>query len=283
MSCLNIHQSAPDVSPKFHIEKTALGKDGESCFFRDHFRVYNLLSGYVTLTSDNEENMRLACGDICILPPNKHHSLRANTASAELYVFTFSIDFIEHILQHQAGSGGMLSRLFNSGSPTVIAPVPADMQIHLQHLMEFMRYEYERGGSSSELTLRNCLATLFCVFLELLRNSDKIAVPHSKSSILYAISYVKENYQKNLSADKTAELICMSKKDFVTRFKQFSGRSFHDFLNKTRIEKATEILKKADGKITLSQLSQLCGYENYITFYRNFIKYTGLSPVDYLS
>ena len=165
----------------------------------------------------------------------------------------------------------MLSGLFNSGSPVVIAPVPAEMQIHLQHLMEFMKFEYERGKDASELALRNCLATLFCVFLELLREQNNAPAPE-KSGILYAISYVKKHYQEELSADGMAKLICMSKKEFVARFKTFSGRSFHDFLNKTRIEKATEILKKSEGNVTLSSLAQLCGYENYITFYRNFVK-----------
>lgn len=281
MGCLNIKQSAPDVRPKFHIEKAFSARDGESCFFRDHFRVYHVQSGYVSLDTDQNKGVRLACGDICILPPSTLHTLRANTSNAELYVFTFSIDFIEHILQHQAGSGGMLSGLFNSGSPVVIAPVPAEMQIHLQHLMEFMKFEYERGKDASELALRNCLATLFCVFLELLREQNNAPAPE-KSGILYAISYVKKHYQEELSADGMAKLICMSKKEFVARFKTFSGRSFHDFLNKTRIEKATEILKKSEGNVTLSSLAQLCGYENYITFYRNFVKYTGISPADFM-
>ena len=281
MGCLNIKQSAPDVRPKFHIEKVFSAKGGESCFFRDHFRVYHVQSGYLSLDTE-KQSTRLACGDICILPPSTPHTLHTNTSSAELYVFTFSIDFIEHILQHQAGSGGRLSALFNSGSPVVIAPVPAEMQIHLQHLMEFMKFEYERGKDASELALRNCLAALFCVFLELLRGQNEDSPAPEKSGILYAISYVKKHYQEELSADGMARLICMSKKDFVVRFKTFSGRSFHDFLNKTRIEKATEILKKTGGDITLSSLAQLCGYENYITFYRNFVKYTGIPPADFI-
>ena len=281
MGCLNIKQSSPDVTPKFHIERSVAPMVDEAMLFRNHFRVYYAIKGYVTLSVDSGSETRLGCGDICILPPSVGHSLRTNTSNSELYVFTFSINFIEHILQHQAGSGGRLSRLFDGGTPIVIAPVPAEMQIHLQHLMEFMKYEYERGGKESELSLRNCLATVFCVFLELLRAQDSVVQAKDKSGILAAISYVRENYSKNISADTVAKLVCMSKKEFDARFKNFSGRSFHDFLNKTRIEKAIEILKGTDGQITLSEVSLLCGYENYITFYRNFIKYTGVSPAEF--
>ena len=87
MGCLNIKQSAPDVRPKFHIEKAFSARDGESCFFRDHFRVYHVQSGYVSLDTDQNKGVRLACGDICILPPSTLHTLRANTSNAELYVF----------------------------------------------------------------------------------------------------------------------------------------------------------------------------------------------------
>ena len=80
-----------------------------------------------------------------------------------------------------------------------------------------------------------------------------------------------------------AKQIRMSSKEFGAQFKAFSGRTFHDFLNKVRIEKAAEILKKAEGSIPLSELAQLCGYENYVTFYRNFCKYTGGSPQDFLN
>ncbi|MBQ7292373.1 MAG: helix-turn-helix transcriptional regulator [Clostridia bacterium] len=281
MGCLNIKQSVSDVSPKFHIEKMDSIHGTETYFYRDHFRVYYVTRGYITVSSDRGESMRLGCGDICILPPDVKHTIRANTSSAELYVFTFSIDFVEHILQHQAGSGGMLSSLFNSGMPTVIAPVPAEMQIHLQNLMEFMRYEYEQGIGDSELALRNCLATVFCVFLELLRAKNDIPSLPDKSSIVYAIDFVKSNYEKEISAEDMAKMICMSKKEFLLRFKAFSGRSFHDFLNKTRVEKAIEIYRINKGKISFSELSWLCGYENYVTFYRNFIKYTGISPSEF--
>lgn len=280
MGCLNIKQSAPEVRPKFHIEKQTL-KGEEKCFFRDHFRVYYVTKGYVTVSYGNGEGMRLGCGDICIIPPNANYSARGNTTLAELYVFTFSINFIEHILQHQAGSGGRLSSLFNSGNPVVIAPVPAEMQIHLQNLMDFMRHEYEMGIGNSELVLRNCLATVFCVFLELLKADESVKSPTDKNSILYAINYVKKNFDKKISAGDLAKTVRMSKKEFLSRFTAFSGRSFHDFLNKTRIETAVEIYRKSKGDISFSELSSICGYDNYITFYRNFIKYTGVSPAEF--
>ena len=107
-------------------------------------------------------------------------------------------------------------------------------------------------------------------------------MPADKSGILYAIHYVKANYEKPITSEAIAKAVCMSPKKFADQFKKFSGRTFHDFLNKVRIEKATEILKKTGTSISFSELSGLCGYENYVTFYRNFCKYTGVSPAEFL-
>lgn len=282
MGCLTVTPSAADVQPRFHLQKSE-GFAGEAKFFyRDHFRVYHIVRGYVTVLADDGDSIRLGYGDICILPPDIRHSLQVNTVSADLYAFSFSIDFVEQILQNQAGTGGTLSNLFNSGAPVVITPVPVPMQGHLQNLMEFMRYEHETDLEGMEFTIQNCLATVFCAFSELLRAQQKVRTPTEKSGILYAVGYVKDNLSKPLTVDGVAKLVNMSSKEFAAQFKAFSGRTFHDFLNKVRIDKAAEILKQTGGDISLSELALLCGYENYVTFYRNFCKYTGGSPQEFL-
>jgi len=283
MGCLTVTPSAADIQPKFFLQKEK-GFAGETAFsYRDHFRIYHIVRGYVTVRAENGSSIRLGYGDVCILPPDIRHTLRVNTVDADLYAFSFSIDFVETILQNQAGTGGTLSALFNGGDPVVIAPVPAPTQIHLQNLMEFMRYEHEVDMEGSEFTIRNCLATVLCVLSELLRAQREIQPPADKSGILYAIHYVKTNYEKQMSSVEVAKQVNMSPKEFAERFKKFSGRTFHDFLNKVRIEKAAEILRNTGGAISFAELSLLCGYENYVTFYRNFCKYTGVAPADFLN
>lgn len=281
MGCLTVTPSAADVRPRFLLQKEEATGTADF-YYRDHFRVYHIVKGYVTVSAEGGDGIRLSYGDVCILPPDIRHTLRVNTVSADLYAFSFSIDFVEQILQNQAGTGGTLSNLFNSGGPVVIAPVPAKMQIHLQNLMEFMRYEYEMELEGSEFTICNCFATVLCAFSELLRAQKALQTPLEKSGILYAIAYVKSNFEKAITAESVAKMVHMSAKEFSARFKTFSGRTFHDFINKVRIEKAAEILKKTGGSIGFNELSLLCGYENYVTFYRNFCKYTGVSPAEYL-
>ena len=70
MGCLTVTPSAADVQPRFYLQKSE-GFAGEAKFFyRDHFRVYHIVRGYVTVSAENKDGIRLGYGDICILPPD---------------------------------------------------------------------------------------------------------------------------------------------------------------------------------------------------------------------
>ena len=61
--------------------------------------------------------------------------------------------------------------------------------------------------------------------------------------------------------------------------RQFSGKSFSDYVNYARIMYAQELLLK--GK-TIKNVEYSCGYISSSTFYRQFQKITGTSPVVWL-
>ena len=245
--------------------------------FRDYFRLYYVARGYATLQA--EKSVRLGYGDIAIIPPNAMHTVSLSTTDTALYECSFTIGLVEDILSSQAGTGGTLSRLFNSGGCIVIQPVPADLQIHLQHLMEFILYEADR--QSSEYAVKNCLATLLCVFSNLYRAQESAPEAREKSSVVYAIHYIKGHYAERITIDGMAALTHISRKDFCRRFKQFTGKTLHEFLNGVRIERALEVLNATEGAVSMSSLAELSGYGDYTTFYRNFQKIVGTSPAEY--
>ena len=283
MGCLYITPSeGAKHLPKYRFQRIAESAPHFIRCERDYFLLYYTQNGYATVRGDGVD-LRLGYGSIAILPPNTAHTLTMNSRGAEVTALAFTIGVIEEILQHQAGSGGTLSRIFNAGESVLIGPVPADTQIHLQHLVEFMLYEYRSERSNAEHAIRNCLATILCVFSELYREQLDAPEMREKNSIVYAIHYVKANYQKPLTIDDIARLVCMTRKELCQRFKKFSGTTFHSFLNRTRINAALAIMKSDETDLPLSELALLCGYDSYVTFYRNFIKHVGVPPTEYLA
>jgi len=57
-----------------------------------------------------------------------------------------------------------------------------------------------------------------------------------------------------------------------------TGTTFKDYLNRYRVRKAEELIRAGEKNYVASVR---VGYRDFSTFYRNFLKYTGLSPMEY--
>ena len=57
--------------------------------------------------------------------------------------------------------------------------------------------------------------------------------------------------------------------------------SFSDYMNNLRIEYAKKLLATAGGSMKLTQIAEESGFTNEQSFYRNFKKFTGMTPADW--
>ncbi|KKC47220.1 hypothetical protein VE23_08750 [Paenibacillus sp. D9] len=98
----------------------------------------------------------------------------------------------------------------------------------------------------------------------------------SREDIRGLLAYLGENYAKSLSLKDAAARLSMSEAYLSTLFKRETGMNFTDWVNRLRIEKASEYLKKTDMPSYL--ISERVGYENINYFGRIFKKVKGISP-----
>lgn len=92
--------------------------------------------------------------------------------------------------------------------------------------------------------------------------------------------YIEKNYAYNITLQSIAgkfniDYFYLSRK-FVSHF----DMSFRKFINKVRMEKAMELIKKSDYK--LKDIAELVGYENYESFSKTFNKHFGKTPTDFM-
>ncbi|MDA8763104.1 helix-turn-helix domain-containing protein, partial [Flavobacteriaceae bacterium] len=58
--------------------------------------------------------------------------------------------------------------------------------------------------------------------------------------------------------------------------------SFHEYLNLLKIALSIELIGQGYlNDRTIDSLSNICHFESRITFYKNFKKFTGLSPSEF--
>ena len=98
--------------------------------------------------------------------------------------------------------------------------------------------------------------------------------------ITRAEQYVKENYRDpNVSLISVAKHVGMSSAHFSTVFSQTTGRPFIHYLTGLRIERAKELLKTTNMK--LSDIAMEIGYNEPNYFSHVFRKTVGMTPKEY--
>lgn len=93
-------------------------------------------------------------------------------------------------------------------------------------------------------------------------------------------NYIETHYMEHdLSMDKVARQVHMSTSYFSVIFKNEKGVSFTDYLIRTRIDKAKELMRHTDLKAY--EISLKVGYDTAAYFSTAFKKVTGYSPSEY--
>lgn len=101
----------------------------------------------------------------------------------------------------------------------------------------------------------------------------------SKSVIAKAKGYIDQNYQKDISLDDVSRLVDISPYYFSKLFKQEQGENFIEYLTKTRMSNARQLLK--NKSYSIKEVCAMCGYSDPNYFSRIFKKYEGVTPSEY--
>lgn len=88
--------------------------------------------------------------------------------------------------------------------------------------------------------------------------------------------YINKNYSQKIGLDTLAELAFMSPNYFSAFFKQSTGFSPIEYLNKFRVSKSIEMLKETDYSI--AQIALECGFYNLANYNKIFKHFTETTP-----
>lgn len=90
---------------------------------------------------------------------------------------------------------------------------------------------------------------------------------------------IQESYMEDITLNSLADKYNISASRLSTRMKESFGMSFSKYLTSMRIQKAKELL--ADDRLSLEQIADMVGYQDYFYFIKVFKKVTGVSPSVY--
>ena len=93
------------------------------------------------------------------------------------------------------------------------------------------------------------------------------------------LDWIERNYAEHITLGKLAEVAGSNEKYFCRFFKEYTGNSPVEYLNRLRVERVCLAMAAGDQSITEAALD--CGFNDISYFCKIFKRYKGVTPREY--
>ena len=211
----------------------------------------------------------LHAGDVFLSFPNQVHSYVRTTGVEKYAIFILKADLIPEFAE-----------VFRSGVPKspVIRGVGNDPKLRM--LFEMLINACREGCESDGFQAAQRRGYLLALFSELLPRMTVSGFSPGDSDTLRAIvSFCAQNYAENLSLSLLQEKLHLNKYYISHLFNDKLKIRFNDYVNSLRINEACRLLANVEASVT--EISELVGFNTLRTFNRAFMKHMGCAPSEY--
>ena len=155
-------------------------------------------------------------------------------------------------------------------SPIVILRI-FEIKQQLERIVEEQRKGILYSNEFSSAILKE-------IILKVLRNA-MFSTTDAHEKILRVIRYIEENYSKNITNDELAKISGYHPYHLNRLMNEYAKTSLHKYLVNYRLKKAQEYL--INTNLSVSEISDLSGFETSYYFSTLFKNKTGVSPLQY--
>ena len=194
----------------------------------------------------------ISAGDIIIIPPATTHNIIANPDIERIYI------------------NGELNRFLNIDSVNIIPDNEKGEGVSLAHMI------YDNRYANFEYVC--ALANAFVHFL-----LSNIKIDNKIHSSIKEIAERISNEFSNcdLSLSQILDESGYSKDYIRSQLKCITGKTPTEFLTIVRITHACYLIDTYKHSVPLAEISEQCGYTDYVYFSKKFKQVTGVSPRKY--
>ena len=208
-------------------------------------------------------------------------------STGDVFILTFPDVFEIHLDENSKIYTLSLENLFFTENQITLAEYNYEKKIsdfHISQVFNELIDEYTSKKSFS-LHFSYHIAVTLLVYLTrfysskkntfILNNSNPIAVDRINT----VIKYIEDNYNRNISINELASLSYISENYLIHEFKKVTRLSINQVINIIRLRHSNELLY--NPKLSISDISEACGFNNYSYFYTSYKKAYGISPSEY--
>lgn len=156
------------------------------------------------------------------------------------------------------------------------------LRIFIGKLAEYIKAIYpafREVGLPDEVNENQVRPKLHDLLHEWIRRYPQFANNNMRLVIKRACEYMSKNLQEEITLKQMADFSNLSASYFGVLFKQYTGKSFVNYFNQIRIEKAMELLRNSDQKIY--EIAEHVGFASLPYFNRVFKQVSSMTPNEY--
>jgi AraC-like DNA-binding protein len=143
-----------------------------------------------------------------------------------------------------------------------------------QNLLNYPGAELERYGSDPMLA--RSLGGVLLRALHLRLFGEQSSRNHGPLDLERLDAYICEHLVRRISVAELAQVACLSPSHFHVQFKDSVGLTPHQYLLKTRLDRAARLLRESD--LALIRIAEECGFSSQSALTTAMRRYLGLTP-----
>lgn len=234
--------------------------------------VLRIIKGSMLLFVNNEA-FELDSGDCVVIPSGALHRGEPKDCAYDCAVFDISM-----IASGKSGRARELTQLIMS-SRKGIYPICPDANRYISELLDTVAekkefFEFKVLSLLSEIA--HVIYTSNSAITEH-RESEKTA--HRRAVMTLLIEKIEREYKTHLTLADLAEQAQINEKYLCRFFKEYTGQTPIDYINRLRVERACYELSV--GRRNVTEAAFECGFNDLGYFSKIFKKYKKISPGEY--
>lgn len=235
-------------------------------------------TGWLEIEIERETHL-IEAGSVTVINPSQLHSCARFDPGTTLYCVMIDMDIFR-------------SRYVESLEERYIVPlmegrITLPNRVHGNHELNQLIYTccdiFTAQSEAYQLRLKALLfQILFLLFTQCgeVRSTEQKKNPASLSRerVNTILQYVDEHYAERIKLDDLVQILHINKYYICKIFQQYIGKTFLDYVNLVRIQKAVDMIVSTNDSITA--IAFATGFQDINYFSRMFKRVMGISPTE---
>ncbi len=248
--------------------------------FHDGIEILRINKGSVTVIIA-EKTYSAKENDILIANPFEAHGICLTDPEAEFERSCFIFRPSDLFPSKNKSSLPLYDMLLASGFENYISSdegYSAELCGCLDRIIE----ETSKSNNGWQVAVMGQLVMFYSVMIrEGLQKNSAAPIPYQLDFMISVSDFVEENLHKEISTKEVADHCLYSVEHFCRMFKKCFNRTFKEYLNICRIQRARDLIDTGRAK-TVGDASRLSGFKNANHFCNTFKSIVGTTPSEYL-